>query len=318
MPEIEPLPEEPPRSNDPKKDAFFQAMQGGSNWVKDFVSQVPEKGTRPRTALKLAECVRGAYMDKAVSPAFSLTSVRKTEGCTYWYVQPENERILSPNVFAPSVHSKAMRAKMHFAATVGNLRTLLHSIVGVVMETIEAQAMVANNQIDRDVHLYLDTIGGAHLKPSTTVLGPASRPVWQENVVVVEKGDDKPAPKPLYTPGHLTLWCQSDDKRWLEMDLCHFKGIQLQWHAAPPAQSVPVYEAMVQSRLVVEKYRSSLQPVLDTMVGRIHAWVQPPVVVNKKKKRKKKRKKKKNLAPINKVDDAPFDHDATMVPSDAL
>ena len=308
MPDIEQLPEQSPS---PKKDAFFQAMKGGSNWVKTFVEQVPNKGTRPRSALSLAECVRGAYMDKAVSPAYSLTSVRKVDGCTYWHVQPENERILSPNVFAPFVHSKAMREKMHFAATVGNLRTLLHSIVGVVMETIEAQAVVANNQIERDVHLYLETIGGAHLKPSTTVLAPASRPVWQENIVVVEQGDDKPTTKPLYTPGHLTLWCQSDDKRWLEMDVCHFKGIQLQWHRDAPTQSVPVYEAMVQSRLVVEKYRSALQPVLDTMVARIHAWIQPVASSSKKKKRKKKRKGKKNLAPSNKTTHG----DEAMVPS---
>ena len=221
MPDIEQLPEQSPS---PKKDAFFQAMKGGSNWVKTFVEQVPNKGTRPRSALSLAECVRGAYMDKAVSPAYSLTSVRKVDGCTYWHVHPENERILSPNVFAQFVHSKAMREKMHFAATVGNLRTLLHSIVGVVMETIEAQAVVANNQIERDVHLYLETIGGAHLKPSTTVMArPPARVAGKHRGGGT--GRRQPTTKPLYTPGHLTLWCQRR-QAVAEMDVCHFKGIQ--------------------------------------------------------------------------------------------
>ena len=303
MPEIEEVKPTTPKAEDP----FFAAMKGGDTWVKEFVTKLPEKGKSPLCAKGLVECIMGAYMDRAVSPAYSLSNVRKASGATYWYVQSEKERIRAPHVFAPMVHSRLVQQKMHFAATVGNLRTLLHSVVGVVMETLEAQATVGDNQIERDVHLYLEGQGGPTLRPNSVVLAPSSRKGgWEENILVVEEGNPDMRPKSLYTPGHLTLWCKGSNckglsKPWLEIDACHFKGPLFVWHDAFPysaQQSVPVYEGMVQSRMVVQKYLSTLQPVLDAVVERVHAWISPQ---KKKKRRKKKKKRKKNLEPTKKT-----------------
>ncbi len=269
---------ERPSMNPPTlgEDPLLKAIEGGGNWAKTYIQNF-KPAARPLSLLVVAEAVRAKYLELAITPKFTVDSVKKVDGAHYWFVSKSSERVVSSKVFAPSVRVRAVQSKMHFAATLGNARIILHSVLGTAIETLAAHARTSESA---DV-----TFEGVEVRPGV-YLALSSRPSWQQNIMLVDE-NDKTKPKTMYNTDHMTVWCRLNGGGWVEVDLCDARGVQVHRHGEGPGEPrINMYDGLVQSRHGAEKYGEGLAGIMDQLVAAAQR-----VVPAKKKKKKKKKKK---------------------------
>lgn len=259
------------------KNDFERALHDNyDTWLhKTFLNpQVFPRFSTDISVQQIGNIVRESFLATTSQPSFT---IQKIDAGNVWNILPTQQKVTSPQQFAPRLRSTVTQKRLYTLATFAGVRLML---TGMVAACCRVYALRGNL-------VHIDSDGKPHTVLPEIAISLATTGIWTNGLSpkIVVRGKRIPLDN---SPGsHLTTWLRCRGGAMIEVDVSDLLDTTITTHSLPPNEKMDCM-------LYLEKTRSTaIQKNIVDEIDRLFPEITKRLRQFNKKMKQKRRKKMK-------------------------